>query len=121
MYGKHYNQTQVEGGMYQIEQTEEFRQWLDELKDPIAKISIIRRIERAKAGNFGDCKALGDGVSEMRLMINKGYRIYYAQKGEIIYLIINAGYKDSQEKDIATAKAFWRHYQLTHGEENNAG
>ncbi|WP_419773195.1 addiction module killer protein [Glaesserella parasuis] len=48
----------------------------------------------------------------MRLMINKGYRIYYARKGEIIYLIINGGYKDIQEQDIAVAKRFWQQYQL---------
>ncbi|MDO4430802.1 MAG: type II toxin-antitoxin system RelE/ParE family toxin [Lonepinella koalarum] len=104
--------------MYHIEQTEEFRQWLDGLKDPIAKIAVIRRLERAKSGNWGDYKALGDGIFEMRLMINKGYRIYYAQKGEILYLIIHGGHKDNQEKDIATAKAFWRNYQSTQGDRN---
>ncbi|WP_412164042.1 type II toxin-antitoxin system RelE/ParE family toxin [Glaesserella parasuis] len=70
--------------MYIIEQTETFKLWLNELKDPIAKIAIIRRLERAKNGHFGDHKSLGDGIYEMRLMINKGYRIYYARKGEII-------------------------------------
>lgn len=98
--------------MYIIEQTETFKLWLNELKDPIAKITIIRRLERAKNGHFGDHKSLGDGIYEMRLMINKGYRIYYARKGEIIYLIINGGYKDSQEQDIAIAKRFWQQYQL---------
>ncbi|MDG6817926.1 type II toxin-antitoxin system RelE/ParE family toxin [Glaesserella parasuis] len=98
--------------MYIIEQTETFKLWPNELKDPIAKIAIIRRLERAKNGHFGDHKSLGDGIYEMRLMINKGYRIYYARKGEIIYLIINGGYKDSQEQDIAVAKRFWQQYQL---------
>ncbi|KDB45483.1 type II toxin-antitoxin system RelE/ParE family toxin [Glaesserella parasuis] len=98
--------------MYIIEQTETFKLWLNELKDPIAKIAIIRRSERAKNGHFGDHKSLGDGIYEMRLMINKGYRIYCARKGEIIYLIINGGYKDSQEQDIAVAKRFWQQYQL---------
>ncbi|MDG6231086.1 type II toxin-antitoxin system RelE/ParE family toxin [Glaesserella parasuis] len=98
--------------MYIIEQTETFKLWLNELKDPIAKIAIIRRLERAKNGHFGDHKSLGDGIYEMRLMINKGYRIYYARKGEIIYLIINGGYKYSQEQDIAVAKRFWQQYQL---------
>lgn len=98
--------------MYIIEQTETFKLWLNELKDPIAKIAIIRRLERAKNGHFGDHKSLGDGIYEMRLMINKGYRIYYARKGEIIYLIINGGYKGSQEQDIAVAKRFWKQYPL---------
>lgn len=98
--------------MYIIEQTETFKLWLNELKDPIAKIAIIRRLERAKNGHFGDHKSLGDGIYEMRLMINKGYRIYYARKGEIIYLIINGGHKNSQEQDITIAKRFWQQYQL---------
>lgn len=92
--------------MYSIEQTEDFKKWLKDLKDPLAKIHILKRIKRAEAGNFGDSKALGDGLSEMRITTGKGYRIYYMQVGNIIYLIISGGDKSTQQKDIDKAKAF---------------
>ena len=92
--------------MYTIEQTADFKKWLKELKDPLAKITILKRIERAKAGNFGDSKAIGDGLSEMRIDTGKGYRIYYTQIGNVIYLLINGGDKSTQQKDINKAKAF---------------
>lgn len=99
--------------MYIIEQTPIFKQWLKSVKDPIAKISMIKRIERAENGNFGDHKLL-KGVSdiyEMRIDTGKGYRIYYAQAGEIIYLLTNGGDKTTQQADIEKAKAIWADYQ----------
>ncbi|OOF57325.1 type II toxin-antitoxin system RelE/ParE family toxin [Rodentibacter myodis] len=90
-----------------IEITDTFARWLEKLKDPIAKASIARRIYNAKRGNFGDWKALGDGVNEMRLSVSKGYRIYYAQQGEVIYILLNGGHKGTQQADIEKAKTLW--------------
>ena len=92
---------------YKIAQTLTFKQWLKELKDPLARISVLKRIERAENGNFGDWKALGDGINEMRLNIRKGYRIYYAQQGKVIYILLNGGDKSSQQADIEKAKEIW--------------
>ena len=59
---------------------------------------------------FGDFKSVGEGVFELRLFFGPGYRIYYAEDGDIIVLILCAGKKGSQEKDIKQAKKFWKDY-----------
>ncbi|MBN6074888.1 type II toxin-antitoxin system RelE/ParE family toxin [Aggregatibacter actinomycetemcomitans] len=100
--------------MYIIEETEEFSGWLENLTDELAIVNIVARIERVKLGNFGDHKSVGNGVCEMRITKGKGYRIYYARKGDITYLLILGGDKSSQEQDIKNAKALWQ--QIKNGE-----
>ncbi|EGY34215.1 type II toxin-antitoxin system RelE/ParE family toxin [Aggregatibacter actinomycetemcomitans] len=100
--------------MYIIEETEEFSGWLENLTDELAIVNIVARIERAKLGNFGDHKSVGNGVYEMRITKGKGYRVYYARKGDITYLLILGGDKSSQEQDIKNAKALWQ--QIKNGE-----
>ncbi|MDH2997388.1 hypothetical protein A1D22_00185 [Pasteurellaceae bacterium LFhippo2] len=90
-----------------IDVTDEFRKWLKSLRNPIARTAIVRRIERATVGNFGDHKSVGNGIYEMRISTGAGYRIYYAQRGEIIYILLNGGDKSIQQKDIAEAKLLW--------------
>jgi putative addiction module killer protein len=85
--------------------TPEFDIWLKALRDPIAKARVIARIRSAEAGNLGDCSPVGDGISEMRIHIGPGYRLYYCRRGDITYLLLCAGDKSSQQKDIRTAKA----------------
>jgi len=85
--------------------TPEFDIWLKALRDPIAKARVIARIRSAEAGNLGDCSPVGDGISEMRIHIGPGYRLYYCRRGDITYLLLCAGDKSSQRKDIRTAKA----------------
>ena len=85
--------------------TPEFDTWLKALRDPIAKARVIARVRSAEAGNFGDCAPIGDGISEMRIHVGAGYRLYYCRRGEITYLLLCAGDKSSQQKDIRTAKA----------------
>ena len=68
----------------------------------------MRRIERAQAGNLGDVKALGDGVSEMRIHYGAGYRLYLARRGERLVILLCGGDKASQAADIRTAKAMAR-------------
>ena len=85
--------------------TTEFDSWLKALRDPIAKARVIGRIRSAEAGNLGDCAPVGDGISEMRIHVGPGYRLYYCRRGEITYLLLCAGDKSSQQKDIRTAKA----------------
>jgi putative addiction module killer protein len=85
--------------------TPEFDIWLKALRDPIAKARVIARIRSAEAGNLGDCAPVGDGISEMRIHVGPGYRLYYCRRGEITYVLLCAGDKSSQQKDIRTAKA----------------
>ncbi|KAE9527990.1 type II toxin-antitoxin system RelE/ParE family toxin [Testudinibacter aquarius] len=93
--------------MYIIEETEIFSEWLDKLTDPLAVVAIVARIERVRLGNFGDHKSVGDGIFEMRITKGKGYRVYYARKGEITYLLLCGGDKSSQSNDIKQAKVIW--------------
>jgi putative addiction module killer protein len=90
--------------MAAVEKTEEFDTWLKALRDARAKAKIISRIERLADGNPGDVKPVGNGISEMRVHYGPGYRVYYCQQGETIVIILCGGDKDSQAKDIETAK-----------------
>lgn len=90
-----------------INQTSQFQKWFKALKDLRAKAKIAMRLRRAENGNWGDCKSVGDGVFEMRITEGKGYRIYYARQGDIVYLLLNGGDKSTQAEDIASAKAVW--------------
>lgn len=90
--------------MYFIKQTDTFSKWLHKLKDTKAKVSIIRRIDRIKKGNFGDHKPVGDNVSELRITTGPGYRVYYTQKGDEIIVLLVGGDKSTQTKDIEKAK-----------------
>ncbi|MEQ1526531.1 MAG: type II toxin-antitoxin system RelE/ParE family toxin, partial [Gallionella sp.] len=64
---------------------------------------IIHRIRSAEAGNFGDCEPVGEGVSEMRIHVGAGYRLYYMQCGKVVYLLLLGGDKSSQKRDIKRA------------------
>lgn len=69
-----------------------------------SKVSIIRRIDRIKEGNFGDHKSVGDEVSELRITTGPGYRVYYTQKDDEIIILLIAGDKSTQSDDISKAK-----------------
>ena len=97
--------------MYEVKETDLFSKWLLKLKDIQAKVSILRRIKRVRAGNFGDHKALGDKVSELRITTGPGYRVYYTQKGDEIIVLLVGGDKSSQSKDIEKAKQMAKEYQ----------
>lgn len=83
--------------------TEEFDAWLSALKDKVGRARIAHRIRSAEHGNFGDCESVGEGVSEMRVHIGPGYRVYYARRGEVVYLLLLGGDKSSQKRDIKCA------------------
>ncbi|MBA7586579.1 hypothetical protein ES708_28581 [subsurface metagenome] len=67
--------------MVEIRKTEMFTQWLDGLLDIRARARILVRIDRLAAGNPGDVKAVGEGVSELRIDYGPGYRVYYTMQG----------------------------------------
>ena len=91
-----------------INKTEYFETWLRALKDRQGRNRLIRRIVAAENGNFGDCGPVGEGVSEMRMHFGPGYRIYFAQEGINIYLLLAGGDKDTQVDDIKRAKEIWK-------------
>ncbi|MFK3559250.1 type II toxin-antitoxin system RelE/ParE family toxin [Pasteurella multocida] len=101
--------------MLDIIETTVFNKWLKELKDLSAKAAILARISRAKSGNFGDHKSVGDGLYEMRIMKGAGYRVYYAQYKDVTYLLICGGDKSTQKADIAKAKALWEEIKQKEG------
>jgi len=82
----------------------DFDVWLSHLPDQKAKARILARLLSATFGNFGDCESVGEGVSEMRIHVGAGYRIYYTRTGSTIYFLLAGGVKASQTKDIAKAK-----------------
>lgn len=91
--------------MNTILDTQDFRRWLRRLKDAQGKAAVLRRIERARSGNFGDHKSVGAGVSEMRITSGPGYRVYYTQIEDVVYLLLVGGDKSSQPDDIRRAQA----------------
>lgn len=94
--------------MYFIEKTIEFDKWLKKLKDIQAKAKILFRIQKIERdGHFGDCKSVGDGISEMRINFAKGYRVYFKEKDGIIIILLIGGDKSSQQNDIKKAKEIW--------------
>jgi putative addiction module killer protein len=88
----------------EVQKTDEFNSWLSGLADQRAVAKIVSRVERLGLGNPGDVKPVGEGISEMRLAYGPGYRIYYKQTGKTIVLILCAGDKSTQDKDIKRAK-----------------
>ncbi len=89
--------------MFIVRQTEEFVAWLDELKDKRAQVRIAARLRQAEAGNLGDWQPIEGDVSEMRIDFGPGYRLYFTRRGRIIVVILNAGDKSSQKRDIRRA------------------
>ena len=85
-----------------------FDNWLSKLKDLLGKAHIVERIRSAERGNFGDCAAVGEGVSEMRIHYGPGYRVYFCRTGEVVYVLLCGGNKRGQQRDIARARAMSR-------------
>ncbi|MBA6113011.1 addiction module antitoxin RelB [Pseudomonas plecoglossicida] len=90
--------------MYLVEQTESFAVWLSSLRDLRAQLAIGRRLERAAMGNLGDVKWLGGGIGELRIDVAAGYRVYFAQKGQRLVLLLVGGDKSTQATDILKAR-----------------
>ena len=91
--------------MIEVRQTDRFRHWLAGLRDERARARILKRLDRAQAGNLGDVAPVGEGVSEMRIFYGPGYRVYFAQRGKELIVLLCGGDKSTQDADIAEAKA----------------
>ena len=88
-----------------------YQQWLDDLKDLKARVVIQRRIDRVVNGNFGDHRFCEEGVWELKIDFGPGYRVYYAQAGTTIVLLLCGGSKGTQSADIKEVVRYWRDYQ----------
>jgi putative addiction module killer protein len=91
----------------------DFDAWLSYLPDQKAKARILARLAGATFGNFADCEPVGEGVSEMRIHVGAGYRIYYTRTGSTMYVLLAGGVKASQTKDIVKAKKMARELTRT--------
>jgi putative addiction module killer protein len=89
--------------MYIVRQTEEFVAWLDELKDKRAQVRIAARLRQAESGSLGDWQPVEGEVSELRVHYGPGYRLYFVRRGKIIVVMLNAGDKSTQKRDIRRA------------------
>jgi putative addiction module killer protein len=97
--------------MNTIVPTAAFDRWLKELNDDRAKARIATRIGRAMQGNFGDAESVGNGISEMRIDVGAGYRVYFAREGRTFYILLCDGSKKTQPSDIRTATRIWEQIQ----------
>lgn len=88
-----------------------FDDWLSELADIRAQAKIAARINRLAAGNFGDCKVVGQGLFELRIDWGPGYRVYYAMIGRVCVLLLCGGDKRKQAADIAKAHKYLTDYK----------
>jgi putative addiction module killer protein len=90
---------------------EPFTEWLNGLRDPKGRRAVLQRLGRLECGLYGDCKSVGAGVSELRIVTGPGYRVYFGEDDGHIVVLLCGGDKSSQTKDIKAAKAYWKEYQ----------
>ncbi|MCF8468147.1 MAG: type II toxin-antitoxin system RelE/ParE family toxin [Sneathiella sp.] len=90
--------------MVELFKSTAFDRWLVGLRDRQARAKVEARIRRLSLGNPGDVKAVGGGISEMRIDYGPGYRVYYMQRGPIVVILLCGGDKSTQARDIAKAK-----------------
>jgi len=98
--------------MFTVRQTLEFQAWLDALKDMRAQVRIAARLRLAEAGNLGDWKSVGGDVSEMRVDVGPGYRLYFARRASILIVMLAGGGKSSQARDIERAQRILQQLEL---------
>ena len=98
--------------MNTVVRTAVFDRWLSGLRDARGKARIIKRIRSVERSHFGDCKPIGDGVSEMRIRHGPGYRLYFTRKAETVYVLLCGGAKGGQKRDILRARTMARKLKL---------
>lgn len=98
--------------MFTVLQTEDFRDWLDALRDMKARLRIAARLRLAEAGSLGDWKSVGDGLSEMRVDAGPGYRLYFTRRQSILIVMLAGGDKSTQARDIKRAQKMLAQLEL---------
>jgi putative addiction module killer protein len=90
--------------MFELKQTETFRNWRTSLRDERARALIASRLDRLAYGHAGDAAPVGGGISDLRIHYGAGYRIYFRKQGKVVILLLCGGDKSSQAKDIKLAQ-----------------
>jgi putative addiction module killer protein len=88
-----------------VEMTEVYRDWIDALKDRLGRARILVRVDRLVHGNPGQHRVLTDGVSELKIDVGPGCRVYYTERAGVLIVLLAGGDKSTQQKDIRTAIA----------------
>lgn len=94
-----------------VEKTDEYAEWIDALKDRAGRARILMRVERLIEGNPGQCRALTEGVVELKIDFGPGYRVYYTQRGTRLLLLLVGGDKSTQQRDIQLAIKLAKNFQ----------
>ena len=89
--------------MFEVRKTEVYAKWLDGLRDTRARARVLVRVERLAAGNPGDVRPVGEGVSELRIDYGPGYRVYFKKQAHAIVVLLAGGDKRTQSDDVKTA------------------
>ena len=89
--------------MFEIRKTDVFARWIDSLKDLKGRSRVLARLDRLADGPFGDTKAVGNGVAELRIHHGPGYRVYFTKRRQTLVVLLCGGKKSSQSKDIQRA------------------
>ena len=93
-----------------VEKTDEYRDWIDGLKDQAGRSRVLMRVDRLIHGNPGSHRNLTEGMSELKVDVGPGYRVYYSERGNRLLLLIAGGDKSTQAKDIARALELNRNF-----------
>ena len=101
--------------MVEIRRTDAYDRWFRRLRDRNAREVINVRIRRLREGRAGDARSVGEGVSELRVHYGPGYRIYFTRRGRRLVILLAGGDKDSQERDIRTARSLARGVRQAEG------
>lgn len=94
-----------------IRTTELYRDWINGLKDRAARARIQVRVDRLAHGNPGQHRNLTGSISELKVDVGPGYRVYYTQRGDELIILLVGGDKSSQQGDIALAQDLARNLQ----------
>jgi putative addiction module killer protein len=94
-----------------VAKTDEYREWIDALKDRAGRARILVRVDRLINGNPGEHRGLTDGVLELKIDFGPGYRVYYSQRGTRLLLLLAGGDKSTQQKDIRMAIRLAKNFQ----------
>jgi len=89
--------------MFEIRKTDVYAAWIDALRDSQGRARILARVGRLAVGNPGDVKPVGEGVSELRIDVGPGYRVYFTKHGQKVVILLAGGDKSTQATDIKTA------------------
>lgn len=98
-----------------IIKSEAFAEWIDNLRDRAGAAQVLRRLARLELGNPGSVAPVGEGLSELRIDFGPGYRVYFGQRGDEFVIILCAGDKSSQDRDIKVAKKLWSEWKEQNG------